>query len=110
MMDKKYFEVVNSYGSAVEKIHSKLESMGINSDELDKMFAEANSLYDKYLKLGKELDENQFIGEETTLKESFEDLPAYTRIELIYRYDNGFHLCGTTDLETYLIPSKLLNL
>lgn len=107
-MDKKYFEAVNSYGSAAERLHSKLDGLGVESSQLEAMFEEINSLYDKFLKVGKDLDESMFIGEDAVLKKPYENLPSHIRLEIIYKYDNGYYLCGTTDMETYLIPEEFI--
>jgi len=107
-MHKETFKVIDKYESLLTKLYFELEKMGIDMEKLNKLYDDFDDLKEQLFKLGKYIDEEKFINKNGFLKEEYEKLPKYLKLNILYEYENGYCLCKTTSGLIFLIPKQLI--
>ncbi|MWV44848.1 hypothetical protein GRF59_14600 [Paenibacillus sp. HJL G12] len=107
-MDKIIFNIIKKYHEIENELYFKLEKeLGVNkADELLGKFVDYR---EQQLKIGKYLDENKNLNKDGFLNNKIEELERYTRVHVIYEYDNGLSLCETTAGFLKLVPNDLIS-
>ncbi len=108
-MDKETFKVIVDFYNAENEAEIILSEKGLSHDEIDEVLNPFTTLCEKLLKIGKYTVKEEYIGEDTYLKQDYENLKKYTKLTVFYEYDNGMTLCETTSSLFYLIPKELLD-
>lgn len=107
-MDKKTFDIIMDYYNIENDLYFKLEKE-VGQDKAEELLNDFADYRERLLKIGKYLDDKNLSNKEGFLTERFEDFPRYTKVTVIYKYDNGFSLCETTSGLFMLAPSELIS-
>lgn len=107
-MEKKLFDIIKDYDNMTNALYFKLEKE-LGMEKTDELLEEFDDYSSKILKLGKYLDESKLIEEDGFLKREYEGIPSYTKVVVLYHYDNGYSLCETTSGLTMLVPTDLIS-
>lgn len=106
-MDKKTFDLLMEFQSLENDLYFKLDKeMGMEKSE--ELVGRFTDLIEKTLKIEKYLDVNMYVGKDTFLNKSYEDLDRYLKVHVIYEYDNEWVLCSTTTDLICFVPKSCL--
>lgn len=107
-MDKNTFDIIMDFGKVENDLYFKLEKE-LGQDRADELLDDFVDYRERLLKIGKHIDEDNFIDKEGFLTTRFEDFQMYTKVTVYYTYDNGFSLCETTSGLFMLVPSDFIS-
>jgi hypothetical protein len=107
-LDKKTFDIIKKFESIENNLYFKLEKE-LGQDKADKLLEDFTDYREKLLKIGKYADEESIVDEDGFLTKDFEGFQMYTKVNVYYRYDNGFSLCETTSGLFVFVPSDLIS-
>ncbi|MDP9675312.1 hypothetical protein J2W97_001295 [Paenibacillus jamilae] len=107
-MNRDIFRIHMDYRNLENDLYFKLEKE-IGAEKADELLDAFMEYREQYLKIGKYLDENKYIGKMGYLSSQFEDFERYLRVEVIYNYEDGFSLCETTTGLIKLVPTELIS-
>jgi len=107
-MDKKTFDVIMNYTNLVRDLYPALEEK-LGTEAADKLVVPFDEYHARELKLGVYQDVANLVNRSGHITEDYEELIAYTKVDIHYSYDTGYSLCETTDGELYLIPNKIIS-
>lgn len=107
-MDKKTFEIIDGYDKLINQLYFKLEKLGIDIDTLEELYEEFDNYKDQVLEIGEYLDKEKYVGKWGYVNKDYKGLPMYTKVEVIYSFENGYNLCRiATDL-IYYLPDEII--
>lgn len=96
-MEKNIFE-------AAKKINSLIKQLPDDHELLDSL-ADAHS---QMLRLDIYLNESEYINYETITQSTHDSLSVYTKVTVIYHYNNGYSLVEDTAGEIHYVPTSIL--
>jgi len=108
VMDKKTFDIIEKHYELETELFFEIEKKGIELDNLVELFDKLADFREQTLKIGKYLDKEKYVNRDTYIATDLEKLPKYTKLNVIYEYDNGMALCITTSEMIHLVPKVLL--
>ncbi|WP_137743321.1 hypothetical protein [Robertmurraya siralis] len=108
-MNIEIFKLLKEYNSLENDLYFNLtDEIGLEPEKVDGLLDGFTDLYERTLRLGKYLDEESYVGKETHLTKKYNSFDSYTRLNVIYMYENGFALCKTTSGLIELVPKEYL--
>ncbi|WP_211747944.1 hypothetical protein [Paenibacillus sp. Marseille-Q4541] len=107
-MNEETLKVHMDYRDLENNLYFKLEE-ALGTDKADELLDVFIDYREQYLKVGKYLDEESYIGKNGFLKEEYEGFERYLRVEIVYNYDDGFSLCESTTGLFKLVPTNLIS-
>lgn len=107
-MDKHVFDIIQNFQHIENELYFKMEKeLGV--DKADEYLNRFVDYREKILKIGKYLDDSLYIGKSGYLTEKYNEIQRYTKLEVIYNYDNGYSLSETTSGLILLSPTATIS-
>lgn len=107
-MDKIIFDMIKKFHGIENDIYDQLCAKGMEFNEVEDLLNESVEYREQLLRVGKFLVKEEYLNKDTFIKENYEDIEKYIKLNVIYEYDNGMALCETTSSSLYLVPQRLL--
>lgn len=110
MDNKIVFEVAKQNGELYEKLDEIMERT--ENEELKNVLAEVTDILSdnrsKLLSLGKYMNHESKIEKEAINIVAYGNLPAHTKLNVLYEYDNDYALVFDSLWTEHYLPKKLL--
>lgn len=107
-MDKATFDVIMKFYLVESDAEKVLDEKGLSIDDVEEALAPFMDCREQLLRIGKYLDEEEYVNKDTYIKDDYENIKKHIRMHVIYEYQNGMALCETTSGLFYLVPKELL--
>lgn len=107
-MDKATFDIIKRFKEIEDRIYDELDDRGMSTSEIDLILDDSMEYRDQLLRLGIHSVDEECLDEETTIQESYEGIERYTKLIVIYKYDNGMTLCEDETGSIHLVPQRIL--
>lgn len=107
-MDKATFDMIEKFHSIENDIYDQLCAKGMEFNEVEDLLHDSVDYREQLLRIGKYLVKEECLNKDTFIKEHYDGIEKYIKLNVIYEYDNGMALCETTSGLFYLVPQNLL--
>lgn len=108
-MSKEIFDIAKEISDLSDSYHIKLDSVPEDKSEIYETFInQLDECHSKLLKLGK-YSENP-LNIVAVSEEKINNLPSYSQVNILYKYDDGYALVEDTAMELHLVPFKRLKI
>lgn len=107
-MNKATFDAIMNFYEVEYDTQKILEEKGLDVDDIEEALEPFADCREQLLRIGKYLVKDEYVNKDTYIKDDYEDIEKYIKLHVIYEYENGMTLCGTTSELFYLIPKVLL--
>ncbi|WGT37947.1 hypothetical protein QH639_19285 [Lysinibacillus sp. 1 U-2021] len=108
-MDKATFDMIKKFHIIENDIYDQLCAKGMEFSEVEDLLNNSVDYREQLLRIGKYLVKKECLNKDTFIKENYQDIEKYIKLNVIYEYDNGMALCETTSGLFYLVPQNLLS-
>lgn len=108
-MDKATFDIIKRFKEIEDNIYQKLEDRNMSTSDIDEILDASMEYHDQLLRLGKHSADEECLDKEALIQEPYENIKRYTKLIVVYEYDNGMALCEDTSGSIHLVPQRLLS-